>query len=554
MVSTNEERGLTIIEIAIAIMIIGFIVAGFAQAFKFILIEKQETAMDNKYKVIHNALSNYIKDDPEDLTDDANFPCPASPTLSMDDVNFGIELRSGSNCLTESGVVSVVGTGGQQVFIGAVPTRTLQIGSANALDVLKNRFTYAVSENASETDVFATTNTVVGAITIKDNGGAVITDTAPFTLISHGPDGKGAFTAGGVRTAECTGDTGDLENCDGDAEFNDIEIALAEGADFYDDRLSFSLADAENDDFWGVRSNGQDIFNKNSGLVEVSNDLNVGGIALVSGDLGVQGSFGAGGDAAIVGNVGIGVSEPKSRVQIAGEVQIADQGRVCTAELEGSIRYNFTSKNIEFCDGVDWRSTGGDTLVASGINVDDDVVNLADHDFDPDGNNPHIIVAARDHNHTGINGNTEDASFCGFEKVSKLEFRINCRASTASVGGFNAPSQASWMAVQNSVNDASVFVPEPVPVFEVTCGAITAHTASGPLFQFPNQSNSSCVTTCKNHIETNLIDGTTQDGDQFTCWMHTNPNCHNVFKGDVRRGRGGCSGCRTSVCTATQVN
>jgi hypothetical protein len=59
------------------------------------------------------------------------------------------------------------------------------------------------------------------------------------------------------------------------------------------------------------------------------------------------------------GNVGIGTSTPSTRLDIAGEVKIANSGTACSATTEGSVRYNSASKTMEFCNGSSWGSMGG---------------------------------------------------------------------------------------------------------------------------------------------------------------------------------------------------
>jgi prepilin-type N-terminal cleavage/methylation domain-containing protein len=59
------------------------------------------------------------------------------------------------------------------------------------------------------------------------------------------------------------------------------------------------------------------------------------------------------------GNVGIGVAAPASKLDIAGEVKIANTGVACSGANEGSVRYNSTLKSMEFCNGTVWNPIGG---------------------------------------------------------------------------------------------------------------------------------------------------------------------------------------------------
>lgn len=92
-------------------------------------------------------------------------------------------------------------------------------------------------------------------------------------------------------------------------------------------------------------------------------------------------------------------------------------------------------------------------LVASGANVvgtnanGNVTIDLATYGFDPLGSNPHIIVSERDYNYDAVDGNTMDASYCGFVRDSKLVFTVTCWASTNSSNA-NFRSSFDWMAIQ----------------------------------------------------------------------------------------------------------
>ncbi len=62
------------------------------------------------------------------------------------------------------------------------------------------------------------------------------------------------------------------------------------------------------------------------------------------------------------GNVGIGTTSPKSKLEVNGDIQIGDELAICDASKEGSLRYNSTSKKMEFCNGTVWAEIGGSAL------------------------------------------------------------------------------------------------------------------------------------------------------------------------------------------------
>ena len=55
------------------------------------------------------------------------------------------------------------------------------------------------------------------------------------------------------------------------------------------------------------------------------------------------------------GNVGINTTTPQTKLDVNGELKLTSSGTACVAAIEGAIRYNSTSKTIEFCNGTTWR-------------------------------------------------------------------------------------------------------------------------------------------------------------------------------------------------------
>lgn len=58
------------------------------------------------------------------------------------------------------------------------------------------------------------------------------------------------------------------------------------------------------------------------------------------------------------GNAGLGTISPQTSLDIAGEVKIANSGIACSVATEGAIRYNSTSKTMEFCNSTVWGPIG----------------------------------------------------------------------------------------------------------------------------------------------------------------------------------------------------
>ena len=55
------------------------------------------------------------------------------------------------------------------------------------------------------------------------------------------------------------------------------------------------------------------------------------------------------------GNVGIGITAPVAKLDVSGRIKLAsDTTATCTSALEGSQRYNSSTKSMEFCNGSTW--------------------------------------------------------------------------------------------------------------------------------------------------------------------------------------------------------
>lgn len=306
----DNARGFTLIEISIVVLIIGLIVAGFAQSFKIIVKQKKLENLDTSYDVALEGLHDFIYSDPDPLNGDEDevegrLPCPASPSAVAGSANFGVELCPSvgvGSC--ENDVCVVAGTVGRLVFIGTLPTTTMGISSDHMLDHQKNRLTYAVTANLTVAGSMISGNPNGGVVVDPVVSGTPIND-AHFSLVSHGDDGAGSYNAAGVlNAAPCDAGTADGENCDGDAQFSERRRSLGETVDFYDDRVAFTLTGSGDSDSFFTRLEGtsNDIRNVNSngrvfiGLnpdptsVAASEKLVVSGDARIKDDISVDGS------------------------------------------------------------------------------------------------------------------------------------------------------------------------------------------------------------------------------------------------------------------------
>ena len=127
----------------------------------------------------------------------------------------------------------------------------------------------------------------------------------------------------------------------------------------------------------GVSVTGNGIFtgNVNTTLVYGTTDLNLGYAGGTSGVF-IKGST------ALAGNVGIGTTAPKSKLQVAGGIQMAGDTAAASADKVGTMRYRTGTEHVEvngtnivtngdFAADSNWTKVG-DVAIASGVATFDD--------------------------------------------------------------------------------------------------------------------------------------------------------------------------------------
>ncbi|MGB4106493.1 MAG: type II secretion system protein [Alphaproteobacteria bacterium] len=225
----NDQSGMTLIDVAIAMVILGLIAVPMIGQYREWKYEKEKGTTTGNYAAINKAIADYY-------FENNIYPCPADPTLGPGDLTYG-----DSDCAA----AAVPGSPG--VLIGAVPLATLKIPVETNLDGWSNKITYAVT--TAMTDTVTWLPATLGALTVQGRlpsatqcGGAIgtIQSNAHYALVSHGPTGTGAFTAQGNPREACpaAGDSADAENCIPNNVFVDEECMASDGADnFYDDLI-----------------------------------------------------------------------------------------------------------------------------------------------------------------------------------------------------------------------------------------------------------------------------------------------------------------------------
>jgi type II secretory pathway pseudopilin PulG len=263
-----RESGMTLIEVAMGMIIIGLLVTAMLPFYKIYKYDKVRMETIGNLADANRALSQYA-------LVNGGYPPPAPRNLGYEDAGYGVAYSGaiGACVINDPTVCRLNGVsdkdgpaGNDPVLRGDVPFATLGLPYTSSIDGFGNKLTYAVSEYL----------TVGSAIPFDDNNGVIrvqdesgtftstalrneISNDAHYVIISAGHNSFGAYNKTGVLRSSC--DTAnaafgrDRENCDLDSiytnnfvvytrpdgvqDFDRVQSDVA-GATYYDDYAKFS--------------------------------------------------------------------------------------------------------------------------------------------------------------------------------------------------------------------------------------------------------------------------------------------------------------------------
>ena len=198
------NRGFTLIDIAIALLVIGLLSAPAAQSYNLWRKNRVQNITKGNLWVVKKSISEfYYKND--------RYPCPADITLGPNDQDYGEE-----NCDT-----AVTG-GTYDVLTGGVPFNDLQISPDQTIDGWNSKLIYTVTEDLADPMTSfdeENANLQIYEFDRFDADGKEcpgtwdLTDTnGHFAITSHGEDQAGSFSIEGTAKAECPSGSPDVNN------------------------------------------------------------------------------------------------------------------------------------------------------------------------------------------------------------------------------------------------------------------------------------------------------------------------------------------------------
>jgi type II secretory pathway pseudopilin PulG len=242
----TDQKGMTLIDMSIVLLVIGIMAAPMFQAYNIWKIQATRENTQGAQNTSAQAIDNYY------FTNDF-YPCPADPTLGPQDQGYGEPaLDAAGNCALIDPATPTIAT-------GALPFKALKIPPAATLDGYRNKLRYVVTLALTQAGTFQANQGMVKVMFNNDcdiNTALVDartqqpnpnpTDNYHFLMLSHGPNGRGAFNENGTLVMQCanTGTPGgpggfsaEVENCNTNDTYVDhfCENVDVAGNSYFDD-------------------------------------------------------------------------------------------------------------------------------------------------------------------------------------------------------------------------------------------------------------------------------------------------------------------------------
>ena len=317
--ASDKTAGFSIVELALVLIIFGMVISTIMLGYKYYLNRNMADTMEETFNEVGTALFEF-------QIQEGRYPCPARLNATPADADYGVE-NCGAATVVPGRDVDADGTP-ENALVGAVPFRTLldpnndgdladspypDFTEKNAFDVWGNKKTYAISQALTNALTFHQDNGVIDIIDENRDSLLQSPGTAQALIISHGPNGKGAFTREGNLVENCAVgiqkqediDNGmstppdETENCQYvDASFMN-GLRNETNYNYYDDTVKVILQ--KKSSLWEYTNIAYD----DGGTPEdPSDDTFINQVANTNG-----------------GNVGVGADDPTQKLHVEGDIQ-----------------------------------------------------------------------------------------------------------------------------------------------------------------------------------------------------------------------------------------
>lgn len=241
----HRSAGFTLIELSIAIVIIGLMTASLFSGLKARMAGQEQRTTVANLRAANLALKSYL------AMNDA-YPCPASRLALKGTPDYGKAMEE---CQTETKrllstrdpeTITAPGRGDRPVRIGILPFRSLGLPDVAAVDGWGNLLQYAVTESLTDPLLYDQESGAIDVIAEDRLSRVTPPGSVQYVVFSTGPDGLRGWAASGAPTAmPCPEENLQTENCNDDAVFMETETRYENGKTVYDDRVTYLQYDPE---------------------------------------------------------------------------------------------------------------------------------------------------------------------------------------------------------------------------------------------------------------------------------------------------------------------
>lgn len=324
--TAKNTDGFSIVELALVLIIFGMVISTVMLGYKYYTTRSQANTTAESFNEVGTALFEF-------QVQQGRYPCPARLNASPADADYGVERCDLVTYAPLAGIDIVPGRDVdgdgdiENAYIGGVPFKSLidpnndgdftdspypDFTEKNAFDFWGNKKTYVISAPLTNPLTFHQDNGVINVIDESDVSLLEVTGTAQALIISHGPNGKGAYSRAGNLVENCAvgiqkqedQDNGistppdETENCQFlNATFlnglrNDTNY------NYYDDTVKVILS--KKSSLWEYTNVAYD----DKGTEDPSDDVFINQVANTNG-----------------GYVGVGTDTPTQKLQVEGDIQ-----------------------------------------------------------------------------------------------------------------------------------------------------------------------------------------------------------------------------------------